>query len=114
MTADDFKNYICSMFYGFYVLCFIHLAGEVAIFSCATDIKAIGISATWMKDNKFIGDLMADRAKIVSKDNVFSLEIDNVNTGDKGNYTCRITNTNGEAAACSAQLEVHQCKHYIT
>merc|ERR1719210_3036057 len=50
---------------------------------------------------------MADRAKITAKDNVFTLEITKVAAGDKGNYTCRVTNDNGEAVACSAQLEVH-------
>ena len=64
-----------------------------------------------MKDNAPIGDAMADRAKITAKDNVFTLEITKVAAGDKGNYTCRVTNDNGEAVACSAQLEVHACKY---
>merc|ERR1711899_434926 len=51
---------------------------------------------------------MADRANIVAKDNVFTLEVASVKADDKGNYTCRITNANGEAVACSANLDVHQ------
>ena len=66
-----------------------------------------------MKDNAPIGDAMADRAKITAKDNVFTLEISKVAAGDKGNYTCRVTNDNGEAVACSAQLEVHACKYRV-
>ena len=53
----------------------------------------------------------ADRANIVAKDNVFTLEVASVKAEDKGNYTCRITNANGEAVACSANLDVHQCKN---
>ena len=92
---------------------FFSLAGEKAVFSCATEIKQQGCTATWMKDNAPIGDAMADRAKITAKDNVFTLEITKVAAGDKGNYTCRVTNDNGEAVACSAQLEVHACKYKI-
>ena len=63
-----------------------------------------------MKDNKPIGDAMADRVKITAQENVFTLEITSAKNEDKGQYTCRITNTGGEVATCSAQLEVHQCK----
>lgn len=63
-----------------------------------------------MKDNKPIGDAMADRVKIVAKENVFTLTIGSVKDEDKGQYTCRVTNANGEVATCSAQLEVHQRK----
>lgn len=85
-------------------------AGESAVFSCATELKLAGLTATWMKDNKPIGDAMADRVKIVAKDNVFTLTIASVKDEDKGQYTCRVTKDNGEVATCSAQLEVHQCK----
>ena len=61
-----------------------------------------------MKDNKPIGDTMADRANIVAKENVFTIEIASVKAEDSGNYTCRLTKDNGEVATCSAQLEVHQ------
>ena len=92
----------------------IHVsAGENAIFSCATELKLSGLTATWMKDNKPIGDAMADRVKIVAKDNVFTLTISSVKDEDKGQYTCRVSNANGEAATCSAQLEVHQRKSQL-
>ena len=51
---------------------------------------------------------MADRVKIVAKENVFTLSFTSVKDEDKGTYACRVTNANGEAATCSAQLEVHQ------
>ena len=84
--------------------------GENAVFSCATEMKLTGLTATWMKDNKPIGDAMADRVKITAKDNVFTLELSSVKVEDKGQYTCRVTNAGGDVATCSAQLEVHQRK----
>ena len=33
-------------------------AGETAKFMCATEMKWTGITATWMKDNKPLGDAM--------------------------------------------------------
>ena len=80
------------------------------MFSCATEMKLSGLTATWMKDNKPIGDAMADRVKITAKDNVFTLEVSSVKVEDKGQYTCRVTNAGGDVATCSAQLEVHQRK----
>ena len=73
-------------------------------------MKLTGLTATWMKDNKPIGDAMADRVKITAKDNVFTLEVSSVEVADKGQYPCRVTNAGGEVATCSAQLEVHQRK----
>ena len=67
-----------------------------------------GLSATWLKDNKPLDGSVADRAKIVAKENHFSLELSKAVAGDSGQYTCRVTNPNGEAATCSAQLEVHE------
>ena len=78
------------------------------MFSCATDMAHAGLTASWLKDNKPIGDNMADRAKITAKENVFTLTIDKVASGDSGQYTCRVTNANNETCTCSAQLEVHQ------
>ena len=85
-------------------------AGEAAIFSCACELKLQGLTATWLKDNKPIGDAMADRVKIVAKENVFTLSFTSVKDEDKGTYACRVTNASGEATTCSAQLEVHQRK----
>jgi len=82
--------------------------GEAAIFSCACELKLQGLTATWLKDNKPIGDAMADRVKIVAKENVFTLSFTSVKDEDKGTYACRVTNASGEATTCSAQLEVHQ------
>jgi hypothetical protein len=73
-----------------------------------------GLSATWLKDNKPLDGSVADRAKIVAKENHFTLELSKVVSGDSGQYTCRVSNPNGEAATCSAQLEVHQCKFLKT
>ena len=92
------------------VIFFKCLAGEAAVFSCATDMAHAGLTASWLKDNKPIGDNMADRAKITAKENVFTLTIDKVQSGDSGQYTCRVTNANNETCTCSAQLEVHQRK----
>ena len=89
----------------------LFVAGENAVFSCATEMKLTGLTATWMKDNKPIGDDMADRVKITAKDNVFSLALSSVKVEDKGQYTCRVTNAGGDVATCSAQLEVHQRKY---
>jgi hypothetical protein len=69
-----------------------------------------GLSATWLKDNKPLDGSVADRAKIVAKENHFTLELAKTVSGDSGQYTCRVTSPSGEAATCSAQLEVHECK----
>ena len=39
-------------------------AGEKALFSCATDANIAGLTATWLKDNKPVGDALADRVKV--------------------------------------------------
>ena len=39
-------------------------AGEKALFSCATDANIPGLTATWLKDNKPVGDALADRVKV--------------------------------------------------
>ena len=41
-------------------------AGEKALFSCATDANIPGLTATWLKDNKPVGDALADRVKVNS------------------------------------------------
>ena len=69
-----------------------------------------GLTATWMKDNKPLDGSVADRAKIVAKENHFTLELSKTVAGDSGQYTCRVTNPNNESVTCSAQLEVHQRK----
>jgi hypothetical protein len=76
-------------------------------------MKLQGLSATWLKDNKPIGEELAARVKIVAKENVFTLSFDKAQAGDKGTYACRVTNANGEATTCSAQLEVHTRKWSI-
>ena len=70
------------------------------------------MTATWLKDNKPLDDVLADRLKITSKDALFSLEISNCTPGDSGQYTCRVTAPGGETATCSANLEVHSCKYF--
>ena len=54
---------------------------------------------------------MADKAKITAKENAFTLELSNVQGGDSGQYTCRVTDANQVTITCSAHLEVHACKH---
>ena len=76
-------------------------------------MKLQGLTATWLKDNKPIGEELAARVKIVAKENVFTLSFDKAQAGDKGTYACRVTNANGEATTCSAQLEVHTRKWSI-
>ena len=76
-------------------------------------MKLQGLTATWLKDNKPIGEELAARVKIVAKENVFTLSFDKAQAGDKGTYACRVTNANGEATTCSAQLEVHTRKWQV-
>jgi len=80
--------------------------GEKAIFEAAASSGA-GVTATWLRDNKPLDDKLADRVKIQSKDNLFTLELSNCTTADSGQYTCRVTASGGETATCSANLEVH-------
>jgi hypothetical protein len=82
-------------------------AGEKATFSCATDTGAKGCTASWLKDNKPLDGKMADKAKITAKENVFSLELSGVQSGDSGQYSCRVTDGNQVTITCSANLEVH-------
>jgi hypothetical protein len=81
-------------------------AGEKAVFEACSS-SGSGVTATWLKDNKQLDDALADRLKIQSKDNLFSLELSNVTAADSGQYTCRVTAPGGETATCSASLEVH-------
>jgi len=80
--------------------------GEKAVFEAAAS-TGTGVTATWLKDNKPLDDKLADRLKVQSKDNLFSLELSNCTTADSGQYTCRVTASGGETATCSANLEVH-------
>jgi len=80
--------------------------GEKAVFEARASSGA-GVTATWLKDNKPLDDKLADRVKVTSKDNLFSLELLNCTTADSGQYTCRVTASGGETATCSANLEVH-------
>ena len=50
---------------------------------------------------------MADKAKITAKENVFTLELSGVQSGDSGQYSCRVTDGNQVTITCSANLEVH-------
>ncbi|XP_040572571.1 protein Obscurin [Lepeophtheirus salmonis] len=81
--------------------------GEGAYFNCATDIKFQGLTATWLKDNKPLDASVADRTKLLAKENHFSLDLSNVQPGDSGQYSCRVTGEGGTAITCSAVLEVH-------
>ena len=56
---------------------------------------------------------MADKAKITAKENVFSLELSGVQSGDSGQYSCRVTDGNQVTITCSANLEVHGRKFKI-
>ena len=56
---------------------------------------------------------MADKAKITAKENVFSLELSGVQSGDSGQYSCRVTDGNQVTITCSANLEVHGRKFQI-
>jgi len=80
--------------------------GEKAVFQAVASSGA-GVTATWLKDNKPLEDKLADRVKVFSKDNLFTLELTNCTTDDSGQYTCRVTASGGETATCSANLEVH-------
>ena len=91
----------------------LHIAGEKAVFSCAVDVGAAGCTATWLKDNKPLDGKMADKAKITAKENVFTLEVSGVQTGDSGTYSCRVSDQNQVTITCSANLEVHSRKYSI-
>jgi len=80
--------------------------GETAVFQAAAS-TGTGVTATWLRDNKPLDDKLADRVKIYSKENLFSLELANCTTADSGQYTCRVTASGGETSTCSANLEVH-------
>ena len=56
---------------------------------------------------------MADKAKITAKENVFTLELSGVQSGDSGQYSCRVTDGNQVTITCSANLEVHGRKFEI-
>ena len=56
---------------------------------------------------------MADKAKITAKENVFTLEVSGVATGDSGTYSCRVSDQNQVTITCSANLEVHSRKYSI-
>ena len=56
---------------------------------------------------------MADKAKITAKENVFTLEISGVQSGDNGQYSCRVTDQNQVTITCSANLEVHSRKYTV-
>ena len=90
---------------------YVFVAGEKAIFSCAVDVGAKGCTASWLKDNKPLDGKMADKAKITAKENVFSLELSGVQSGESGQYSCRVTDGNQVTITCSANLEVHSRKY---
>jgi len=80
--------------------------GENATFEAAAS-TGTGVTATWLRDNKPLDDAMADRVKISSKGNQFTLVLMSCRPEDSGQYTCRVTANGGETATCSANLEVH-------
>jgi len=80
--------------------------GENATFEAVAS-AASGVTATWLRDNKPLDDSAADRMKVSSKGNTFSLCVTGCKPEDSGQYTCRVTATGGESATCSANLEVH-------
>jgi hypothetical protein len=67
-----------------------------------------------MKDNKPIDGAMADRVKIMAKENHFTLELPSCSADDGGQYTCRVSDATGGSVTCSAHLEVHNCKYKAT
>jgi len=80
--------------------------GENATFEAGASTGA-GVTATWLRDNKPLDDKLADRVKISSKGNLFTLVLMSCRPEDSGQYTCRVTASGGETATCSANLEVH-------
>eukprot|EP00094_Tigriopus_californicus_P003329 TCALIF_03202-PA protein Name:"Similar to unc-89 Muscle M-line assembly protein unc-89 (Caenorhabditis elegans)" AED:0.27 eAED:0.27 QI:0/0.83/0.76/0.92/0.91/0.88/25/216/2842 len=82
--------------------------GEKALLSCATDANIPGLTATWLKDNKPLDDKIADRVKVMAKENHFTLEVNGSDPEDSGQYTCRVSSPNGDTITCSGHLEVHK------
>ncbi len=85
-------------------------AGEDARFSCAADASLSGLTASWLRDNKPLDDKLADRIKVLAKENHFTLELQNCAQADSGQYTCRVTDGKGGTVTSSAHLEVHSRK----
>ncbi len=77
------------------------------MFSCATDAALAGLTASWLKDNKPLTDKLADRIKVVAKENHFTLALANCAAEDSGQYTCRVNDGKGGTVTSSAHLEVH-------
>lgn len=64
----------------------------------------------WLKDNRPLDDKLADRVKMLSKDNNnFKLEIQHCRESDTGIYTARASNEIG-TSTCTAQLVVQECE----
>ena len=63
------------------------------------------------RDNKPLDDKLADKVKVTSKGNTFTLTVQSCTPAESGQYTCRVTAQGGESATCSANLEVHNCKY---
>jgi len=80
--------------------------GENATFEAAASTGA-GVTATWLKDSAPLDDKLADRVKITSKGNLFTLSLTGCQPGDSRQYTCRVTESGGATATCTANLEVH-------
>lgn len=88
---------------------FKHTAGETATFEVS--LGSSPDSLTWLKDNKRMDELMADRATATChEDNhKFKLEIKKCLESDSGTYTALAINKQG-SSTCTAQLLVHQRK----
>lgn len=90
----------------------IFIAGETATFEVQLKDKAANV--VWLKGNKPLDDKLASRVdQKEMEQNVHRLEIKHCRSEDTGLYTA-IANSETDAATCSAQLVVEECKSSIS
>lgn len=85
------------------------LAGHDASFEVS--LGSTPDTVVWLKDNKPMSELLADRANVTHTDNRnFRMELKNCVESDSGTYTALAANKSGNST-CTAQLLVHECKN---
>ena len=87
-------------------------AGDNAVLTVETKSATPSI-VTWLKENKPLDDRLADRVKIVSKENVHSLTLLNASDEDSGLYTAKCSNQYGTTCS-SGFINVHECKLFFS
>lgn len=76
--------------------------GEEVVLNC--EVNTDGAKAKWMKNEQTLFE--SSKYMMVQRDNVFSLRIQDAQTGDEANFTVNLTNHRGEHAKSSCSLAV--------